>query len=190
MGETLGMAFRSPPSVFPSRHAYSFDVAVPDRQSWAIGMVAAQWGTVELLMRIHVHKLVGRDDATLKAQFDAQADFRHKRELYQTLVEERITAQPQRSIVLALIEDIKRLKHERDRVMHASWGGGMEGSSPSADGLPTTDGEILGSPLLPGPSWKLSYSRLRKIATDLAELNRRFAPICMSAGNGSRSQAG
>lgn len=120
------MAFRSPPSIFPSRHAYNFDVAVPDRQLWAIGMVAAQWGVVELFMRIHVHKLVGSDDAALKAHFDAQPDFRHKREIYQTLVETKITAQPQRSTVLALIEDIKRLKHERDRVMHASWGGGME----------------------------------------------------------------
>jgi hypothetical protein len=173
------MAFRSAPSVFPSRHRFNYDVAVPDRQLWAIGMVAAQWGMAELFVRFHVMKLA-KDDASVRAQFDAQSDFRHKREFWQTLVKEKIVIQPQRSIVLALIEEVKRLKHERDRVMHASWAGGMEGNSPAASGLPTSDGAILGAPFLPGPAWNLSYPRLRKIATDLAGLNQRFAPICMT----------
>jgi hypothetical protein len=173
------MKFRHAPSVFPNRHRFNYDVAIPDRQLWAIGMIAAQWGMVEFTVRMHTLKLCGNDNA-IKVQYDAQPDFRHRREIWQTLVEEKITAQPQRAVVLGIIEDVKRLKHERDRVMHAAWAGGMEGESPSASGLPTTDGGILGAPFLPNAGWNLSYARLRKIAVDLATLNQRFMPICIT----------
>src|SRR5580704_13240500 len=99
LGEDPVMKFRHAPSVFPSRHRFNYDVAIPDRQLWAIGMIAAQWGMVEFTVRMHTLKLCGNDNA-IKVQYDAQPDFSTMSKIWQTLVEEKITAQPQRAVVL------------------------------------------------------------------------------------------
>lgn len=179
---------RHAPSIFPNRHRFNYDVAIPDRQLWAIGMVAAQWGMVEFLVRVHTFKLC-QNDKQIEQQYDNQPDFRHRREMWQTLIEEKITTQPHRTLALDVVAAVKNLKHERDRVMHACWAGGMEANSPSSGGLPTTDGQILGAPFAPTAAWSLNYTRLRKIGVDLAALNQRLAPMCITFVDDGKGEA-
>ncbi len=68
----------------------------------------------------------------------------------------------------------------------------MEAMSPSAAGLPTTDAGMLPNPaeefktnrkegLIPF-NWKADFVRLRRLATDIADLNRGLLTAGFAAG--------
>jgi hypothetical protein len=163
--------------MFPSRVGYFFDPAVPNRQMWAIGMVVAQWSMTEMMMHNSAQKLTG-EKTPLWEEYANQASFRHHLRFYKNLVETKVR-EPKRTRFLSVVAEIQRLKSQRDRVMHQPWGGGMEGDSPSSEGIhPTTDARII-----PGhfqnPEWNLDFARLRQLARELSLLNGKFAEMTL-----------
>lgn len=157
------------PVRFPSRHRFSFDPAVPNKQLWAIGMVVAQWGMTEMIMHNHVTDLIG-DDIPLRAEYAKQDSFRHQRVFWESLIKTRVCDPVQRDNLITLLQSVKDLKSQRDRIMHQLWGGGMEGSSWSSCGNSSSDAALLKVQEGP-PSWRLSFIGVRRIAKQISELN-------------------
>jgi hypothetical protein len=159
------------PIVFPSRDPFTFNPAIPDRQLWAIGMVVAQWCYIELIMHGQILAMIG-DDQTLKTEYEKQRSFNHKRQFWEKLIPLKMPDGTQKIRLLALIEEIKRLKPQRDAVIHNPWAGGMEGSSWIAEGkFPTTDAGTMGSMQKGGsPPWNLTYARLKQMIEEIGQL--------------------
>ncbi len=174
------MRFGSLPTVFPSRSRLLFDPGIADRQLWGLGMIVAQWGMTEMLIHTHVHKIVG-GSGTLYESYRAQPTFKHQRQFWETQIKLRLTQDADRAVALGLVSDVKRLKSERDRVIHGAWGGGMQENSWGARGSP--DAETVDAQILPAfvnrgtPKWAITFARLRKLGEDLANLNVRLSQI-------------
>ncbi len=166
------------PLWYPSRNRYPMSPAVPDRQLWAIGMIVVQWSMTEWTIDVQTRKLISDDKVDL-AQYTALRSFQQRLAFWRTQIELK-HAEPLRSHLLAFIPAVQALNSQRDEVVHRLWGGGMEGDSWAAGGLETSDGGMLPKPGTPikskGPhipySWNADFQRLRRMATEMANLNR------------------
>jgi hypothetical protein len=156
--------------LFPSRNNLFFNPGVPDRQVWAIGMVAVQWSMTETIMHHRLNDLT-KGKPELIERRSKLPSFKHHRAFWEEQIQLQID-EPQRALLLAAIVRVKELKAQRDRIFHGLWGGGMEGASWAAAGTPTSDGRIFRSP---NPnkqfSWDLTYARVREISENLSKLN-------------------
>lgn len=167
------------PLSYPSRHRYVMEPGIPNRQLWAIGMIVVQWSSVEWFIDMSTHKLMG-DDQDAHLEYRKLRGFKQSLAFWVTLLELK-TEDPFRSHMLSLIPRIQTLNTQRDEVIHRLWGGGMEADSPKSSGLGTSDAGLMPNPgeriprtrtgLIPF-TWNATFQRLRKLATELAELNR------------------
>jgi hypothetical protein len=168
------------PLAFPSRNRFVYDPGIPDRQLWAIGMVVVQWSMTEWFMDMSIRNLIGPDQYVLE-KYKKVRNFQQSVVFWKTQLELR-SQDPFRSHMLSLIPRVQALSSQRDEVVHRMWGGGMEANSPSAAGLETADaglmpnaGERLKTNAKDGPipfTWNATFSRLRRMAADMATLNR------------------
>ncbi|QQO15822.1 hypothetical protein JJB99_06570 [Bradyrhizobium diazoefficiens] len=168
------------PLVFPARQRYVMDPGISNRQLWAIGMVVVQWSHAEWYIDMNTHHLMNQDKDLLE-QYRKIRGFKQSLAFWVTLIELK-THDPYRAYMLGLVPRIQNLNTQRDEVIHRLWGGGMERHSPSAAGLETTDAGLLPNPgenrktnvrdgLIPF-TWHATFDRLRRLATEIAELNR------------------
>jgi len=106
-------------------------------------------------------------------------NFQQKLDFWRTQIETKIQ-EPSRNKMLAIIPTVQTLNSQRDDVVHRLWGGGMEGNSWAAGGMETSDGGMLPKPAAPIKSkgqhipysWNADFQRLRRMATEMATLNR------------------
>jgi hypothetical protein len=129
------------PLWFPSRNRFDFNPATSDRQLWAIGMVVVQWGMLEFIIEQQICDAIqGHPDLT--AEYKKLRNFKQTVDLLQRLVE--LKTEPTRSIALRLVQRIRDLADQRDKVIHKLWGGGMqEGTWANPEGHETTDAALL-----------------------------------------------
>lgn len=178
------------PFVYPSRHRFVYDPGISDRQLWAIGMIVVQWSMTEYWIDMSTHQLMNKDEKLL-TRYKAVRGFQLSLMFWEFLLDTRST-DPFKSSMKALVPRIKDLSAQRDEIVHRMWGGGMEAQSPAAAGLPTTDAGMLPNPgerfkasekggLIPF-KWKADFSRLRRLATDIGELNRNLLAGSFAAG--------
>jgi hypothetical protein len=176
------------PLWYPSRNQFPTQPGVPDKQLWAIGMVVVQWSAVEWFMDMSTRQLIGDDQAVL-AEYEKVRGFQLKLAFWKAQLELK-GKDPARSNFLALIPRMQALSTQRDEVVHRLWGGGMEGTSPAAAGLETTEGGLLpkpgekfkGKPPRIPFSWKASFIRLRRMAMEMSALNRDLFQAGMFGG--------
>jgi hypothetical protein len=157
------------PLSFPSRNSFPFNPGIPDRQLWAIGMVAAQWAMVEMQMHSHMQRFT-KDDPGLAAEYARQQTFKHQRRFWQAQIEAKCEGS-RLAILLGITERIKVLKGQRDRVMHGIWGGGMQAGTWASEDHETSDAKIQGMHPRTPPAWRLDFQGIRKIGRDIACLN-------------------
>jgi len=168
------------PLSFPSRNRYVYDPGVSNRQMWAIGMIVVQWSMLEWFIDMSTHRLMS-DDQALMAEYKNLRNFKQSLAFWKTLLELK-TAEPFRSHAIAVVPRIQNLSAQRDEVIHRLWAGGAEEDSWGGAGLATTDAGLMPNPgekVANGPreglipfTWKATFVRLRKLATDIAGLNR------------------
>jgi len=179
------------PLSYPSRHRYVMDPGIPNRQLWAIGMIVVQWSNAEWFIDMSTHHLVGKDEELL-GQYKKLRGFKQSLAFWVRLIELK-TNDPYRCYILSLVPRIQNLNTQRDEVIHRLWGGGMESESPSAIGMETSDAGLLPNPgekhhskvrdgLIPF-TWNATFDRLRRLATDLAYLNRDLFQSIMTDGS-------
>jgi hypothetical protein len=162
--------------------------AVPDRQLWAIGMIVVQWSMTEWSIDVQTRKLIG-DDKAILTEYMKLRNFQQRLEFWKAQIELKCD-EPVRSQLLSIIPRAQNLSPQRDEVVHRLWGGGMEGASWAANGLETTDGGMLPKPGTPikskGPyipySWGATFQRLRRMAVEMADLNRDLLMITTLGG--------
>jgi hypothetical protein len=171
------------PMWYPSRsHSmFPYSPGVPDRQLWAIGMVVVQWGMTEFIIEQQIDDLIG-NDAALKDEYRKIRNFKQSLDFWQRLAEAKL-ADPLRPQTASLIKRIKNVRDQRDKIVHKIWGGGMqEGTWANPEGHPTTDAALLRDKNEPYKgksqdarntlSWRLTFGGIRKIAMEIATLNR------------------
>jgi hypothetical protein len=168
------------PLVYPSRNGFPYNPGVPDRQLWAIGMIVVQWSMTEFIIDQQIRQLIG-DDEELIGQYAKRRNFQQRIDLWQSQIETKLQ-DPHRSKALSYISRIQNLNSQRDEVIHRAWGGGMQSGSWNAENYPTTDATLLRKPTDKFKTksadaratlkWRLMFSGLRKIARDMATLNR------------------
>ncbi|WP_441240244.1 hypothetical protein [Tardiphaga sp. 768_D3_N2_1] len=176
------------PLWFPSRNRFDFNPAVPDRQLWAIGMVAVQWGMLETLIDMEIRKFIEGDDELL-SQYKKVRNLRDTLDLFQSQIELK-SPEPLRSNAAIFVGRIRNVASQRHQVMHRLWGGGMSEDSWNNPGnlYPETDGALLrqsGDKPKKTKSedgranihWALTFNGIRKIATDIATLNRDISML-------------
>ncbi|WP_139069815.1 hypothetical protein [Tardiphaga robiniae] len=176
------------PLWFPSRNRFHFNPAVPDRQLWAIGMVAVQWGMLETLIDMEIRNFIEGDDELL-SQYKKVRNLRDTLDFFQRQIELK-SPEPLRSNAATFVRSIRNTASQRHEVMHRLWGGGMpEDSWNNPDNLyPEADAALLRQP---GDKpkktkseggrtsihWALTFNGIRKIATDIATLNRDISML-------------
>lgn len=166
------------PFQFPARQRFTYDPGVPNRQLWAIGMIVVQWSMTEWIIDSHLHRLMGGDSVFIE-EYKRVRNFQQTLVFWETMLE-RCGTDPLKSDRNNLIKFIRDLASQRDEVIHRMWGGGMEGDSWSAGGMETNDAALMHNPGEEIKSksgrvpftWKASFYRLRRLATDISELNR------------------
>jgi hypothetical protein len=171
------------PMSYPSRNRFDYNPGIPDRQLWAIGMVAVQWGMTETLVEQQIHNLIG-GDPDLLAEYKKVRNFRDTLRFFQTQIELK-AEEPLRFNASVLVGRIRNLSTQRHDIMHRLWGGGMpEDSWNNPDNLyPETDAALLRQPGDKSKKtksedgranihWQLTFNGVRKIATGIASLNR------------------
>jgi len=168
------------PLVYPSRNGYPYNPGVPDRQLWAIGMIVVQWSMTEFIVDQQIRQLMGDDEESVK-QYAKRRNFQQRIDFWQSQIELKLQ-DPLRSEAMTYITRMQNLNAQRDEVIHRAWGGGMQGGSWSAENYPTTDGALLRKPndkfktksadARATLAWRMTFSRLRKLARDMATLNR------------------
>jgi hypothetical protein len=167
------------PLVYPSRGP--FNPGVPNRQIWAIGMIVVQWGMAEFIREQSIHNLIG-DDTKLVAEYARLRNSEQKTNFWKVLVE---TKDPdfERTQKLDFITRYQRLNDRRDHVVHRLWGAGTEAGTLGAPAeIPSVDASVHrtrdekkktksidGSANL---NWRATFSELRKIANEIAQLNQ------------------
>jgi hypothetical protein len=176
--DDLNMLDREP-LWYPSRGP--FNPGVPNRQLWAIGMVVVQWGILELIREQSIYGLM-EDNATLIEDYKRRRNSEQKNTFWKTLVEAKME-EPERSKNRAFITRFEALNNQRDEIIHRMWGGGIEAGTPGTpDGVQTTDAAMHRSrdeniktkatDARRNLRWRLSFSGLRQIAHNMAQLSQ------------------
>lgn len=163
---------------FRTRDRYPYDPGVSDRQLWAIGMIVVQWSATESFIESNTRNLIRGDDAAID-QYERLKGFKNALAFWKSQLEAR-GKEPSKTQLLNLFPRIQMLSSQRDHVVHKLWGGGMEQQSPNSEGHETTDAGMLldqGTPIKgKGPlipfAWHADFQRLRKMAGEMAALNR------------------
>jgi hypothetical protein len=163
-------------------------------------MVAVQWGMTETLIEQHIYNLIG-DDPDLLAEYQKIRNFRGTLKFFQTQIELK-AQEPLRSNVLALVTRIQNLASQRHDIMHRLWGGGMPEDSWNNPGniYPESDAVLLRQPgdkpkktksedARASLHWQLTFSGIRKIATEMATLNRDLFMIFAAPPDGQQPAA-
>jgi hypothetical protein len=171
------------PMWYPSRNRLDYNPGVPDRQLWAIGMVAVQWGMTEILVEQQIKNFIDGDPDRLE-QYERIRSFRATLDFFQTQIELKAT-EPLRSNATVLVGRIRNLSSQRHDIMHRLWGGGMPVDSWNNPGnlCPGADAALLRQPgdkpkktksndARATLHWQLTFNGIRKIATEIATLNR------------------
>jgi hypothetical protein len=179
------------PLWYPSRdlRRFPYNPGVPDRQLWAIGMVVVQWGMTETIIDQQIANLVG-DDAALEIERKNLRNFQQTVDFFERLMKIR-AQETTRSQGLNLVQRIKNLSAQRDEVIHRLWGGGIQhGSWNNPEGYPSIDAALIRNrddPPYKGRatdvrntiSWRLTFNGIRKIASEIAALNRDLFVVFM-----------
>jgi hypothetical protein len=184
------------PLWYPSRtRNYPFDPGVSNRQLWAIGMIVVQWSMTETIIANSTRQLIAQDEGLLE-KYKALRNFQGRLEFWQAQIEMKMQ-DPTRAKVLALIPKIQALSSQRDEVVHRLWGGGLESTSWGAGGAgPTTDAGMMPNPrektkLTGAPmKWHATFLRLKKMAQEMATLNRDLFQIIMLPPSHSNEDGG
>lgn len=169
-----------------ARQKFRFQVTPSDRQLWAIGMVAVQWGAIEQFVKVFVHGLTNPDDAKDPARklFDSTRPMHMRLSQWTTLTTERMNA-PWRERLLPLINETRQVQDLRDKIMHGAWDDN-ERSGPfdprDAHGVFS-----WGQPRSPF-SWKLTYGDILKVALRMEQLQVNLIAFCVDAGDKSLGQ--
>ena len=169
------------PLIFPTRTGFVFDLGISDRQLWALGMVVVQWSLTEMLILQSVRD-ISNSDNDVQNRVSSARNFRAKIDIWREQIKGSNTSQ--NSLLLGLAERALNLSARRAELMHRPWAGGMQQGSPAAEDHPTSDafatkkpGEKIGNS--DGPrsvmSWNATFIDIRKVARDLAALNRDLA---------------
>jgi hypothetical protein len=170
------------PLSFPSRNRFNYNPGVPDRQLWAIGMVVVQWGMTETIIQNQIQLFIG-SEAGLIAEYAKVRNFRQTVDFLQRQIEHQ-SSEPFRTNALELLKRIRNLSSQRDEIIHRLWGGGIqEDSWNNPENYPTTDAALLrqagdkpkktkSQDATVNLSWRLTFSGVRKIAIEIATLNR------------------
>jgi len=143
-------------------------------------MIVVQWSMTEWFLEAETRRLIGDDKQTLE-EYEEIRNFQQALAFWRKQVELK-QVDPLRSTYLALVPRIQELSSQRDHVVHRLWAGGMESQSWSAGGLETTDAALMPDPSEPvkaeaaasriPPKWKITFIRLRRLAEEMATLNR------------------
>src|SRR2546427_12068781 len=99
------------PLWFPSRNRFDFNPGVPDRQLWAIGMVAVQWSMTETLVEQQIQKFIHADPAPLE-EYRKLRNFRSTLDFFQAQIELK-AQEPLRSHAFTFVERIRNLSSQR-----------------------------------------------------------------------------
>ena len=178
------------PLWYPSRGP--LNPGVPNRQIWAIGMVVIQWGMAEFIRDQSVHTLIG-DDQDLITQYKNLRNSSTRSAFWREQVETK-NQEPERTQSLGFIVRFQQLNEKRDNIVHRMWGGGIEAGTPDAPPeAMTTDGamhrardEKKKTKSKDGRrnlSWRLDFQGLRKIASDIAQLNQDILASWLPSGS-------
>ena len=144
-------------------------------------MVVVQWGMMELIREQSTYNLMG-DDAKLIEEYKRQRNSEQKTKFWKTLVEMK-TQEAERAKNLAFITRFETLNNQRDDIVHRMWGGGMEtGTLGAPDNATTTDAALhrnrdekiktKSKDARRNLCWRLSFTELRKIAHNMAQLSQ------------------
>lgn len=144
-------------------------------------MVVVQWGMAEFIRNQSIFGLIA-DDTKLLAEYKSLKRSAAISRFWRNLVETK-KQEPERSQDLDLITRYQRLNDHRDNIIHRMWGGGMEtdtlgtpAEAQSTDaGLHRTRDEKKKTKSKDGRAkfnWRLDFTGLRKIANDIAQLNK------------------
>jgi hypothetical protein len=99
------------PLWYPSGNRFSYNPAIPDRQLWAIGMVAVQWSMTEMLVEQQIHIFINGNPDLLE-QYKRIRNFRATLDFFQTRIELK-AAEPLRSHASVLVGRIRNLSSQR-----------------------------------------------------------------------------
>ncbi|MBV8744608.1 MAG: hypothetical protein JO134_06150 [Xanthobacteraceae bacterium] len=178
------------PLVYPSRNMLFLNPAIPDRQVWAVGMVVIQWSLTEYTIEHSINTFVG-DDKALQDEYRKARRFPSKLDFWETQLALK-AIEPLRSAYPELIRRTKDLSAQRDEVVHRAWGGGMQSRTWSSEDYASTDAALLRKTsdkqktshgdARDTVSWRLDFGRLRKMARDMAMLNRDLMVAIFSPG--------
>lgn len=171
------------PLWYPSRNHFAYNPAIPDRQLWAIGMVAVQWGMTEWIIDRQIRDYVA-SNPELMEQYKRVRNFKQTLDFLETLIQAKAD-EPLKSGATILVSRIRDLASQRHDIMHRLWGGGMpiDSWSNPDNTFPETDASIMSSPsdkLQKKKSddaratirWRLTFSGIKRVAIKIAALNR------------------
>jgi len=181
------------PLSFPSRNRFFYNPAIPDRQLWAIGMVATQWALTEWLLDSETQKFTSGDPELIEKQ-KALRSLRERLNFFEELVEQN-SPEPLRSNAAVFVGRIRDLSARRNDILHRMWGGGMPDdiSWNNPDGFPESDAVMMrqtGDKFKKSKDesrstihWRLTFNEIRKIAVAISTLNRDFMMLFIVGPN-------
>ena len=105
---------------------FRFQMPPKDNELWAVGAVAVHWSQLETLLHFFMQVLLGKDSDEFKV-FASAGAMEKRLELIKIAVERHVM-DPERGIIIGLIDKTKNAKYMRDRIMHDTWAG-----SPKSD---------------------------------------------------------
>jgi hypothetical protein len=169
------------PFSYPSRQRFPYNPGVPDKQLWAIGMVVVQWGMTEFLREQITFNVVANDESLIQ-KYSKLRHSNQKTAFWKDLVESKLQ-EPSRSKYLEFISRFEMLNNQRDDIIHRLWGGGLQPSTFGApDNAPVTDAALhrhrdetmktKSTDARANIRWRLTFVELRRIANNMAQLNR------------------
>ena len=146
---------------------------------------------LELIREQSTYNLMG-NYAKLIEEFKRQRNSEQKTKFWKTLVETKMR-EPERAKNLAFITRFETLNNQRDEIVHRMWGGGMEAGTVGAPadvsitdaGMHRDREEKMKTKSFDGRRnlrWRLSFSGLRQIAHNMAQLSQDIFTSWLSPG--------
>jgi len=100
---------------------FRFLMPPKDNELWAVGAVAVHWSQLETILHFFMEGLLGKTSEEFKA-FATAGAMEKRLELIKVAVERNII-DPERGIILGLVDKTNNAKYMRDRIMHDTWAG-------------------------------------------------------------------
>ncbi|MCP1738203.1 hypothetical protein [Bradyrhizobium japonicum] len=144
-------------------------------------MIVVQWGMAEFIRNQNVSNLIG-DDQKLIAEYKKALSSEQKTAFWKRLVETKLQG-PELAQNMELVVRFQRLNDRRDHIVHRLWGGGMEPGTLGAPADASTTDAVLhrmrdekkktkSKDARANISWNITFTELRKIANEIAQLNQ------------------